>query len=121
MTSQDQYLPAGWPVKVGGTDFGEGRIQGPPSKMLPSLRDLALGTVVQNPRVGGEVHPRVTVELDFESKRVTGQIVGHTNKPGSSEQLILKLHHIPGRVSFDILRVLAFRVIQVELPVAEIH
>lgn len=94
-------------VQVGGSKVTEDRISGPPSRMLPALRDL-----------GNTDEFKIKVEIDTDSKRVQGTILRYT-KSYSGEELILAIgpnfeRFGRDRTCIDLSKIIAFRVLTVE-------
>ena len=116
-----EYVPAPLPIQVGGAKIeNDSRISGPPARMLPTLRDLATATVNLHPRMGGEVKPRVTIEVDLEGGRKVG-VIRHYSTAQDQEVLYLapvdKPYTPPARCQrVSLHHVLAFRVLKLEIP-----
>lgn len=96
-------------VRISGTPFDAQRYGGPPSKLFPLLRDLAI-----NPSVlmrDDDVTPRITIEVDTQGARFTGVIQGYAKNPE-----VLYLQSKPHRQAVKFDKILAFRVVKVEVP-----
>lgn len=113
------------PVIIGATRITlNERVSGPPSKMLPALRDLAAGAIQVNPKTftGPELKPRVTLEVDLPANQHRKAGVLHSITSRGDEKLFLQYgtHTYPIKVS----DILAFRVVKVEIEataIREVH
>lgn len=116
MTTVKTYHALSMPCTIGATGVGVStRFIGPPSRMLPVIRDCMYGTVSVrmpvNPRVLGNlvtVTPRLTVEVDTKIRRYTGVLKAPVS-PRTRDCFFIDRDRIL------IADVLAFRVLKVEV------